>query len=294
MFLIKDIRFLIKHNVWISVGFLMTGIVLLKFSDSSDLIKLIRFVFPSLSSNLIGSVMTVTGLIALGVSFFSFAVWIKAANEKRQAQRQNALRHIAQTMGWDYSEYLPLSLRAHIDAFMVDRARGIPSNLYRSSQTTANFLSKKFNEELIIIFDCVIVSANDRNDSSTSFETVYLVVSDNLDLPYFQTQPESWLGDNAVSDLIKKKAGVADVEFPERPEFSRKYVVDVDPAKASQIFTAPVFDFFEQHQLNRIIGDGKMLALVNWQIHPIAQADINANLDLLQQFYRLLISERSA
>lgn len=288
MFLLTDIRFVIKRNIWIPISFLVAGIILLKFSDSAALVKLIRLVLPSITYNFVENTMVIGGLISLGFSFYAFAVWIKAANEKRAAQRKTGLNRIAQTMGWNYSEYLTSDLRPHVESFLVNRALVIPAHSRIGGQNTAHFLSTKIDNDLIIIFDCVILVINSQGDSSTSFETVHLVVSEKLNLPYFQTQPETWLGDNALASYFKEKAGINDLNFPDRPVFSQKYIVDIDPLNAPQVFAPAVLDFYEQNQLPHIIGDGKMLALITWQEHPITQDRITANLQILQHLFQLL------
>lgn len=287
MFLLTDIKFLIKRNVWISVSLLAAGMILLKFSDSAELIRLIRLALPSLSYNFVENTMVAGGLILLGVAFYSFAVWIKAANEKREAERKTIFRRIAQNIGWNYSEYLTSSLRPHVEKFLVSRALAVPANLRVNGQNTANFLSREIDGDLIIVFDCAVSMTDNQATTSTSFETVYLVVSDKIDLPYFQTRPETWLGDNALADHFKRKAGVNDLDFPHRPIFSQKYIADISPAAASRIFAPAVLDFYEQNQLQHVIGEGKTLAMIARQ-QPVTQNQIAADLQTLQTLFQLL------
>ena len=191
-------------------------------------------------------------------------------------------------MSWNYSENPTPDLMSYLNSFTANRELGIPAHLHSKNVAAAHFLSKEINGDLLIIFDCEISARNNRENSYNMFETVYSVVSDKLNLPYFQTQPESPVGDNVVGTYFKRKAGLNDPDFPPRPVFSQKYIVDIRMTDISKVFTPPVFDFYEQNSLYRTIGDGKMLSLASRQVHPIDQNLIYTNLQTLQNLYQLL------
>lgn len=291
MYLLPAIKRLIERNVWIPIGLLSSGILLLKLSDASALISFIRWFLPNLSYDFVENLFVISGLLSLVASFYTFYVWIIAYDKKRKNKRKLAMQQAAQSMGWSYSENPSLPLRSRIDSLMECRLLGVPSHINRKSHSTSNVMSAEIDGDLLIIFDCVVSGINDTNESFTEFETAYLVVSDKLNLPYFQTQPESWIGDNAVGSYLKKKAGVNDIDFPTRPDFSKKYVVDGNRETVERVFTSAVFDFYEQNRLYRTIGDGKMLCLLQWQAEPFDQVQINTQLQTLRYLYQLLKSK---
>lgn len=279
---------LIERNIWISISLLSSGIILLKLSDSPVVIKIIRRLLPNLSYDFVETIIIISGFVLLASSFYTFYVWINAYNKKRNAGRKRALEQAAQTMGWTYSEYPSSRLRNEIDSLIANRMLADSPHLHSRSQSTSHFLSAEIDGDLLAVFDYTLSARNDSGETSTAFETAYLIVSGKLDLPYFQTQPETIIGDNAVGTYFKKKAGITDIEFPQRPVFSKKYVVDCNQEAISRVFTPAVFDFYEQNQLHRTIGDGKMLCLMQWQIDPIDQIQINTQLQILNRIFQLL------
>lgn len=281
---------LIEKNVWISIGLFGFSIFLFKSSESSAAIRIVRWLLPSLSSGFIQTVFVFGGAALICASFYAFYIWIVAYDRKRRNKRKIAMRQAAQSMRWNFSENPPLNLRRQINSFMEDRIFGVPPFLHCERQNVSNVLSAEINGDIFAVFDCELSGRDNRNESFANFETAYLVISDKLNLPYFQTQSETWLGDNAVADYLKKRAGVNDLDFPRRPNFSKKYTVDGKQEDVSRIFTPSVFDYYEQNQLYRTIGREKMLCLLQWQTEPMNQFQINAQLQTLHNLYQLLKS----
>lgn len=294
MDLLKAVKNLIGQNIWIPTGALIFGILLLKLSDSPVIIKIFRWLLPALSSNFIENLFVSAGLLLLLGSFGMFFIWMNAYNKKRLAKRKSAMRQTAQKMNWNYDEYQKSGLSRHLDNYKQCRILGISPNSLCTNLTVSNVLRQTIGGDLLIVFDSELTETSHNQDRSSFIyaETVYLIVSDNLNLPYFQTQPESWLGDNAVADFLKDKAGADDLKFPQRPDFSKKYVLNGGNWQSiERVFTSPVIDFYEQNQLYRTIGDGKVLCLVQLQDEAINQFQINAQLQTLNAIYRLLKSK---
>lgn len=280
-----------EQNIWISIGLASFGFFLLKFSDLSVIIKIVRWILPNLSSDFVYNILLSGGSLMLFAAFGTFFLWMTAHEKKRKNKRKLAMEQAAQTMGWTYSEYPSSRLRNEIDSLIANRMLADSPHLHSRSQSTSHFLSAEIDGDLLAVFDYTLSARNDSGETSTDFETAYLLVSDKLNLPYFQTQPDSFIGDNAVGNYFKKKAGITDIEFPQRPVFSKKYVVDCSQEAISRVFTPPIFDFYEQNQLYRTIGDGKMLCLMQWQTEPLDQLQINTQLQTLRYLYQLLKSQ---
>ena len=291
---LKAVKNSIGRNIWIPTGAVILGILPLKLSDSPVIIKILRRLLPALSYNFIENLFVAGGLTLLFGSFGMFFIWLNAYNKKRLAKRKSAMRQAAQEMNWNYDEYQKSGLSPHLDNYKQCRILGIAANSFCANLTVSNILSQTVGDDLLIVFDSKLTETSYNQDKNSFIyaETIYLIVSDNLNLPYFQTQPESRLGDTAA-DFLKNKAGVDNLNFPQRqrPGFSKKYILNgSDRQSIERVFTPPVFDFYEQNQLYRTIGDGKMFCHARLQTEPINQFQINSQLQILRRLYQLLKS----
>lgn len=279
---------LLEKNVWISIGLFGFSIFLFKSSESSIALRIIRWLLPGLSSDFIETVFVFGGAALICASFYAFYIWIVAYDKKRRNKRKIAMRQAAESMKWSFDENPPPRLRRQINSFIEDRIFSIPAFMRCDRQNVSNVLSAEIDGDTFAVFDFELSGGDGRDSSFAHFETAYMVISDRLNLPYFQTESETWLGDNAVADFVKKKAGVNDLDFPHRPDFSKKYIVGGNQNDVSRVFTLPVFDFYERNQLYRTIGREKMLCLLHWQTEPMNQFQINAQLQTLHNLCQLL------
>lgn len=290
MYLLQAVKKLIGENVSIPIVSMSFGILFLKLTYSSAVIKILRWLLPILSFDFIENLLFFGGLTMLSGSFGMFVIWMNAYNKKRLAGRKTAMRQAAREMNWHYDEYQKSGLSPHLNNYKQCRILGIAPDSFCSHLNIANILSQKISGEQLIVFDSELTESSNHPDKGSFVyaETVYLIVSDKLNLPYFQTQPESWLGDNAVADFLKNKPDI-DFNFSHRPDFSKKYLLSgSDRQSVERLFTPAFFYFYEQNQLYRTIGDGKMFCLIQLQTVFINQFQINAQLKTLHQIIQLI------
>lgn len=289
MLLIDAIKKTVTESIWIPAGLLGCGVLLLWISQNSTFLEIIRRLFSESSSNFVVNTAVTVGLPLVIISFVAFFFWITASEKKRLAGRKTAWQIAAQIMQWDYSESYSRKLSTYLENFKQCRVLDIKNQPDILREDVSNILSRTIDGVLYGVFDYQMHGSyrNDDGISIAHFETVYLVTDKQMDLPYFQTQP-NFLGNNAVTDYFRKKDGINDINFSQRPHFSNRYILEGERQKIKQVFTPPVFDFYEQNQLYRTIGDGAMLCLIQIQKEPINQFTINEQLQILHDLYRLL------
>lgn len=292
MSMFSALKRLPEQNIWISIGLASFGLFLLKFSDSSVIIKIIRWILPNLSSDSVRHILLSGGSLMLFAAFGTFVLWMNAFNKKRLDKRKLATQQAARDLNWNFIEHPPSHLRRQIDSLIEDRTFAIPPELTCKRRAFSNILSKETDGDLLIVCDIELHGADDYGESSFSYyETAFAVVSESLNLPYFQTELKNLFGDNAVANFLKRKGGITDIDFPHRPNFSKKYIVGGKQEEILNAFTPAVFDFYEQNQLYRTIGRDKMLCLLTPQIEPINEYQINQQLQILHRLFQLLKSK---
>ncbi len=102
-----------------------------------------------------------------------------------------------------------------------------------------NILRGRTDGKDVLIFDYRYVTGGGKTQS-THQQTVAAFRLDGAHLPSFQLQPENLL--HRLSALF----GYQDIDFPEHPEFSRRYLLrGQNEAAVRAFFSPPVIDAFE-------------------------------------------------
>lgn len=294
MYLPSDLNIRFARSYWWAVGFVGAAFVLFQLSDAPTATKILRLL---LSYNAAVRAQTLIGLLGLpvgGVGIYAFVQWLRAYNRRQRKDRGQAMRRAAETLKYQFSDEPPPALAPFIRAFTDLRKRGLPSNTEFKGDQSLNFVTARAGDELVAVFDYeVSVECTDsERQPFTFFETVYLIVSDRLDLPYFQTQPESLPGGGLIDSLPKRHANISDVNFPSHSDFSGRYRLDADDVpRVKRLFTPAVLDFYKRNQLHRTGGNGKTLFFSKWRDTVLPdQNQIAINFNALHQLYQLLKS----
>ena len=115
-------------------------------------------------------------------------------------------------------------------------------------------------------------------------ETLALYRSPRVDVPPFALRPESAL------DRISATFGSQDIDFPDHPDFSARYLLRGDDEGAvRRAFTADVLNALERHPLCVLAGVGPRLAYLepNYPVWPGAlDAFVSRALALFRWFER--------
>jgi hypothetical protein len=151
----------------------------------------------------------------------------------RRRKRTEALQRVADEFGLTFfpqgAEELAIEL-GWCDLFSQGRAKKI-LNLMRGSSGGRD----------IAVFDYQHVTGYGKN-KRTSRTTVALLRSEGPPIPRFSLRPKgAW---DKISGWFKS----ANIEFNNRPQFSRSYLLrGVNEPVIRVLFTEPVLDFFEVH-----------------------------------------------
>jgi hypothetical protein len=141
------------------------------------------------------------------------------------------------------AEELKFEFEPEGDRSLVHRLAGFDlTSCYRSFGNTPirNVLRREANGREITIFDYRM--RKQHSDDSPTTMTLLLLESEELDLPAFVARPES------LFQKLGSVLGGADINFPEHPEFSRKYLLrGEDEEQIRQLMTDEVIRAFERH-----------------------------------------------
>lgn len=141
------------------------------------------------------------------------------------------------------AEQLGFRFESAGDRSLVHRLAGFDLTAeYRSfgNRPVTNVLHREEGQRQIAIFDYRMRKQHSSNNPITM--TVLLLESETLDLPAFTARPES------LFHKLGSVFGGEDIDFPEHPEFSRKYLLrGQDEEQVRQIMTDEVIRTFEKH-----------------------------------------------
>jgi hypothetical protein len=133
------------------------------------------------------------------------------------------------------------------------------------SRSTSNVLEAADSAELKITLFEYAYTIGYGKSSQRYNQTVTRMQSSVLHLPAFILYPET------IFSKLGKLFGGADINFPEAPVFSKKYILrGPDEAAIRALFTPTILQFFEQRQALTIDSSGDTLFLhrANRRIKP--------------------------
>lgn len=152
-----------------------------------------------------------------------------------KSRRRTALQSTAAELGFQFDPKGNQSLVHRLAGFdLQGRSRSF------GRQPVSNLLRRDENGRHITIFD-YRTRKQHTSDSPTTM-TILLLESERLDLPAFVARPE------ALFQKLGTVLGGEDIDFPEHPEFSRKYVLQgEDEEQIRKLMTGAVIRAFERH-----------------------------------------------
>ena len=118
-----------------------------------------------------------------------------------------------------------------------------------------NLITGQIGRDQVAVFDLVFLAATGQSGSGaiTNRQTTFVIEADELSLPTFELRPEGFLDKALESD---------DIDFPHRPEFSRKFLLrGKDDRAVRQIFNDQILDLCEKCPAICLFGTGKFLSL---------------------------------
>lgn len=164
-----------------------------------------------------------------------------------ERERTRSLEAAAKALGWSFAAKQPLDVIPGLERF------GLFGQGY--SRSIRNFMAGQKDDVRAAVFDYQFTVGSGKTQSTIQQTVVYLR-SEALALPAFSVRPEH------VFHRIGSVFGYQDIDFPDRPEFSRRCLLrGPDEAAVRAAFPAEVTAFFEGEAKWCADGEGEELFL---------------------------------
>ena len=170
----------------------------------------------------------------LGISLVLFVAVLVFFTSRRERERTEALRRVAETAGLSFEPTADLdAVRALGDVQLFDRGH---------SRRVMNLMTGRFAGQPLTVFDYRYTTGGGKNQH-TSTQTVVMLPAAKPSLPDLQMAPENPLY------KIAEVFGYQDIDIDSSPEFSRRYVVKgTDEAAIRAALYPNATSYFAEHE----------------------------------------------
>ena len=163
--------------------------------------------------------------------FVAVFVFIFLFQRKRERERTEALQAAAAQFHWNFAATAPLNMIAGLENFALFNSG--------HGKEIKNFMYGEASGIKAAVFDYVYVTGSGKSRQVHNQSVVYLEPG-NLRVPYFSLRPENFL------HKIITAFGYQDIDFGQRPEFSRSYLLrGQDEPAIRQVFNDRLLSFYE-------------------------------------------------
>jgi hypothetical protein len=206
--------------------------------------------------------------VALAIAITLYFYRRKKANERTVAMQQAAAQ-----LGWTFSAEVPWNYIPGLDRFTLftqGHGKQIKNMMYGEAEGVK-----------AAVFDYNYTTGSGKN-SATFYQSVVYLEPANLTLPNFSLRHE-----NIMSKFLSA-FGYQDIDFGERPEFSRQYLLrGHDEPAIRQAFNDRVLVFYENYPGTCTDGGGNQIFLyrANYRFQP---QDIRGYVGLGLELMKLL------
>ena len=164
---------------------------------------------------------------------------------QKEKERTRVLQATATQLGWSFVASAPLNMIAGLERFA----------LFNSGQgrRITNFMYGEASGIKAAVFDYAYTTGSGKN-RQTHYQSVVYLEPGNLNLPYFSLRPEGLLY------KIFTAFGYQDIDFGQRPEFSRQYILrGQDEQAIRRTFNDGLLSFYESYPGTCTDGGGNQL-----------------------------------
>ena len=208
----------------------------------------------------------VIAIIGLGILLYFY-------NRKKERERTEQLRAVAAQLAWNFAEESPLNMIAGLEQFTL-------FNQGHSKQIK-NFMYGEANGVKAAVFDYTFVTGSGKHRQTHNQSVTYLEPA-NLRVPYFSLRPEGFM------TKIFQAFGYQDIDFGQRPEFSKQYLLrGQDEPAIRQAFNDRLLSFFESYHGTCVDGGGNQLFVFRAG-HRYLPHEIQSQLALALNIFSLL------
>lgn len=187
------------------------------------------------------------GLIILvfWVAFIGLFIVLYIYRNKKEKERTRALQQTAATLGWSFVPEAPWNMITGLSGFTLFNQG--------HSKRIRNFMYGQAQGVKAAAFDYIYVTGSGKS-SQTHFQTIVYLEPQDLALPMFALRPET------LFHRMLSAFGYQDIDFGQRPEFSRQYILrGQDELAIRQTFNDRVLSFFEGYPGSCVDAGGNQL-----------------------------------
>ena len=164
---------------------------------------------------------------------------------QKEKERTRVLQMTAVQLGWSFAATAPLNMIAGLERFALF-SQG-------QSRQLKNFMYGEATGIKAAVFDYSYVTGSGKNRQTHAQSVVYLEAP-YLSIPYFSLRPENFLL------KIFTAFGYQDIDFGQRPEFSRQYILrGQDEQAIRRTFNDGLLSFYETYSGTSTDGGGNQL-----------------------------------
>ncbi len=178
--------------------------------------------------------MLVVPISILFMAFFiGLAIFLIIYNNQKEKERTQALQATAAQLGWSFAAQAPLNMISSLDRF--------PLFNEGHSRQIKNFMYGEAQGIKAAVFDYVYVVGHGKN-RHTYFQSVVYLEPHDLNVPNFSLRQEGFM------QKMLSAFGYQDIDFGQRPEFSRQYILrGHDEAAIRRTFSDRLLSFYESY-----------------------------------------------
>jgi len=168
--------------------------------------------------------------VAVGLTI---AVLLIVYRRKQARERAQVMKAAAAQLGWTFSAEAPWNYIPGLDRFTLFNQG--------HDKEIRNMMYGQASGIKTAVFDYVYITGSGRS-TARHYQTVVYLEPANLALPYFSVRPEG------LMSKVLSAFGYQDIDFGQRPEFSRQYILrGQDEPAIRQTFNDGVLSFYESY-----------------------------------------------
>lgn len=215
---------------------------------------------------ILAPIVFVAAIIALGIVLYFY-------NRRKEQERTEQFRAVAAQLAWKFAEESSMNMIAGLEHFtLFNQGHG---------KEIKNFMYGEANGVKAAVFDYVYVTGSGKHRQVHRQSVTYLEPA-NLRVPYFSLRPEGFF------TKIIQAFGYQDIDFGQRPEFSKQYLLrGQDEPAIRQAFNDRLLSFFESYPGTCVDGGGNQLFVFRAG-HRFQPHEVQSQLALALNIFSLL------
>lgn len=190
-------------------------------------------------------VISIVLFLVLFGFFVLIVILVTIVKRTRAQARTLELQKVASSLGLAFAATVPLESIPNLDKFVLFN--------HGYGKSIRNMMSWQVDAVKASVFDYEYVTGGGKNRTRYNQSVAYFELPE-LNLPYFSLRPEYPI------HKLMSVFGYQDIDFGNRPEFSRKYLLrGPDEQAVRNTFNDAVLAYYEMDQITCTDGGGNQL-----------------------------------